>query len=256
MYVGVTSSSSRTPTGDLLMSIHDVLLDYYGPQTWWPTRTGSAWEIMIGAILTQHTTWTNVELAIDNLEAVWGQDGLRDPQVIGDAPMEAITAAVRPSGFFTQKPQRLVTLARFVQEKGGLDVLAASCEGTNELRRELLNLNGVGPETADAILLYALNRPVFVADAYAVRLCSRWGLIEPTAKYGEVQALFMDNLLHDASLFNEYHALIVMHGKALCRPRPQCEACPLNLPLAVSVEDGREWACPKLYTIYANEKGI
>jgi endonuclease-3 related protein len=237
------------PTGDLLMAIHDTLLNYYGPQVWWPTRTGSAWEIILGAILTQHTTWTNVELALGNIEAVWGLDGLRDPQVIANAPLDAIMAAVRPAGFFTQKPNRLVTLARYVLEKGGLDALVTSRQETAELRRELLNLNGVGPETADAILLYALNRAMFIADAYAVRLCSRWGLAQPTAKYAEVQALFMDNLPHDARLFNEYHALIIMHGKALCRPRPLCEACPLNRPVPVGVQDGEDWICPKLYTI-------
>lgn len=235
--------------GDLLMAIHDTLLGYYGPQTWWPTRTGSRWEIVLGAILTQHTTWTNVELALANMESIWGVDGLRDPRIVLDAPLEAITAAVRPAGFFTQKPQRLVTLARFVLEKGGLDTLAASGETTVDLRRELLALNGVGPETADAILLYALDRAMFIADAYAVRLCSRWGLCLPTSKYAEVQALFMDNLPHNARLFNEYHALIVMHGKALCKPKPACEACPLNLAVPVGVELGETWTCPKLYTV-------
>lgn len=241
--------SGRTPTGDLLMTIHNTLLAYYGPQTWWPTRTGSAWEVILGAILTQHTSWTNVELSLANVETIWGQAGLRDPQIIADAPLDAIMAAVRPSGFFTQKPQRLMTLARYVLAKGGLDALAASTEATQDMRRELLALNGVGPETADAILLYALNRPMFIADAYAVRLCSRWGLCLPTAKYAEVQALFMDNLPHDAGLYNEYHALIVMHGKALCKTRPNCEACPLNLPVAVGVESGNAWTCPKLYTV-------
>lgn len=233
---------------DLLLAIHDSLLALYGPQTWWPTRTGSVWEIMLGAILTQHTSWTNVELALGNMESVWGLDSLRDPEVVLGAPLEAITAAVRPAGFFTQKPQRLVTLARFVMEKGGPAELAASVESTSDLRRELLSLKGVGPETADAILLYALNRPMFVADAYAVRLCARWGLAAPTAKYADVQALFMDNLPHDAALFNEYHALIVMHCKQLCRPKPLCEACPLNRLVPVSVEIGEGWVCPKLYT--------
>jgi endonuclease-3 related protein len=232
----------------LLMSIHDVLLTYYGPQSWWPTRTGSAWEIMLGAVLTQHTAWTNVELALDNIQAVWGEEGLRRPEVLLDAPLEALAAAVRAAGFYTQKPRRLQTLARFVAEKGGLEALEASAEETAVLRGELLGLKGIGPETADAILLYALNRPVFVADAYASRLCARWGLLEPKAGYYAVQKLFMDNLPHDAVLFNEYHALIVSHAKALCRPKPLCEACPLNLPVPVGVEGMESWVCPKLYT--------
>lgn len=243
---------AQSVTGHLLMAIHDTLLTYYGPQSWWPTRTGSAWEIMLGAILTQHTSWNNVELALANIAALWGEDGLRRPEVVLEADLESLTAAVRPAGFYTQKPQRLRTLARFVMAKGGLDAMLASGQETVDLRKELLTLKGVGPETADAILLYGSKRAVFVADAYAVRLCARWGLVEPTASYGEVQALFMDNLPHDAALFNEYHALIVSHAKALCKPRPLCESCPLNLMLPVGVHPDASWICPRLYTI---EKG-
>src|SRR5262249_34453714 len=113
-------------------------------------------------------------------------------------------------------------------------------------RKRLLNVWGVGPETADAILLYALGRPVFVADAYALRLASRCGLIEPGAGYYEVKALFVDNLPGDAALFNEYHALIVAHAKNLCRPRPLCERCPLARPLPL--DEGQSWRCPRLHT--------
>ena len=233
----------------LLVAIHDALLAYYGPQSWWPMRTGSAWEIMLGAVLTQHTSWTNVELALGNIQVVWGEEGLRRPEVLLAAPLDVLEAAVRPAGFYTQKPHRLQTLARFVVEKGGLEALKASGEETAVLRAELLGLKGIGPETADAILLYALNRPVFVADAYALRLCARWGLVEPKAGYYAVQKLFMDNLPHNADLFNEYHALIVSHAKTLCRPRPLCEACPLILPVPVGVEGMEGWTCPKLYTV-------
>jgi endonuclease-3 related protein len=241
--------AQSTPTGHLLMAIHDELLGYYGPQQWWPTRTGSMWEIMLGAVLTQHTSWTNVELSLSNMEAIWGLEGLRQPDVVLNAPLEAVTAAVRPAGFHTQKPERLKTLARFVASRGGADALLASPQATAQLRTELLALKGVGPETADAILLYALNRPMFVADAYAVRLCARWGLAAPTAGYHAVQALFMDNLPHDAALFNEYHALIVSHAKDLCRPRPLCDQCPLNRTLSIGVEGMSGWNCPKLYTV-------
>jgi endonuclease-3 related protein len=181
--------------------------------------------------------------------ASWGEDILRRPEVAMSVPLDQLAAAARPAGFHTQKPQRLQTLARFVIEKGGLAALQASREETAQLRKELLGLKGVGPETADAILLYALNRPVFVADAYAERLCARWGLVEPAASYHTVQQLFMDNLPHDAALFNEYHALIVSHAKQLCKPSPLCEACPLDRPVPVGAEETQTWTCPKLYTI-------
>ncbi len=229
------------------MSIHDALLAYYGSQSWWPTRTGSAWEIMLGAILTQHTSWRNVEVALGNIETRWGADGLRRPEVLIDAPLEEVTAAVRTAGFYTQKPERIRTLAGFVVENGGPEALAASGDGVEELRGKLLALKGIGPETADAILLYALGRAVFVADAYALRLCIRWGLVRPNASYHDVQRVFMDNLPHDAGLFNEYHALIVLHAKRICKPRPVCEICPLNLSLPVDVSMDAAWICPKLY---------
>lgn len=232
----------------LLLRIYQELSSHYGPQSWWPTRTGSVWEVLLGAILTQHTSWTNVAQAFDRIEAAWGSEGLSRPEIILSAPLDTLTAAVRPAGFHTSKPQRLATLARFVMEHGGPEVMAASAEPTSDLRRALLALNGIGPETADAILLYALKRPVFIADAYAVRLASRWGLVPPTASYSTVQALFMDNLPHDPALFNEYHALIVTHSKAICRPRPLCQACPLNRPLSFGVEKPSAWNCPKMYT--------
>jgi endonuclease-3 related protein len=232
----------------LLLRIYQELSSHYGPQNWWPTRTGGVWEVLLGAILTQHTSWTNVAQAFNRIEAAWGLEGLSRPEVILSVPLDTLTAAVRPAGFHTSKPQRLVTLASFVMEHGGAEALAASGEPTTDLRRELLVLNGIGPETADAILLYALKRPMFIADAYAVRLASRWGLLPPTSSYAPTQALFMDNLPHDSALFNEFHALIVTHAKALCRPRPLCQACPLNRPLSFGPAMTAAWICPKLYT--------
>ena len=240
-------------TPALLLRIYQELSAHYGPQNWWPTRTSGVWEVLLGALLTQHTSWTNVAQAFDRIEAAWGLEGLSRPEVILSAHLDALTAAVRPAGFHTSKPQRLVTLARFVMQHGGPEALAASGEPTSDLRRELLALNGIGPETADAILLYALKRPVFIADAYAVRLASRWGLASPTASYSTVQALFMDNLPNDPALFNEYHALIVTHAKALCRPKPLCQVCPLNRPLSFGAEKPSAWICPKMYT---DQKGI
>lgn len=233
---------------NLLTAIYNVLLGKYGPQRWWPSSTGSPWEIMLGAVLTQRTSWTNVELSLGNMAALWGPESLAEPKVVLDAPDNTLAAVLRPSGFHSSKPKTLKGLAGYVANKGGTVALANSVETTGVLRSELLSIWGVGPETADAILLYALGRPVFVADAYAQRLAARWGLLKPTATYNEIQALYMDNLPHDATLFNEYHALLVAHGKDLCRPRAKCEICPLNQPVRVG-DSGLEWICPRLYTI-------
>lgn len=246
-----TAPASDLP--DILAAIYRELSSYYGPQHWWPTHSGSPWEIMLGAVLTQNTTWTNVELALGNILSAWGPDGLKSPEMALQAPIEVLTALLRPAGFYTIKPQKVRNLARFVAEEGGLDALLQSKESTGALRDRLLDIWGIGPETADAILLYALRRPVFVADAYTLRLASRWGLLGREAKYDEVQGLFADNLPRDTQLYDEYHALIIAHGKGLCRPRPRCEACPLNQPLTLTRPEHngsapKTWRCPRLYT--------
>jgi len=204
---------------------------------------------MLGAVLVQRTSWTNVERSLDRIEAAWGLAGLADPEQILSAKEEELVELIRPSGHYNSKPRKLRNLARFVIDAGGVKSLAASQASAAELRAALLSLWGIGPETADAILLYALGRPIFVADAYALRLASRWGLLPTNAIYNEIQALFMDNLPHDIELFGEYHALIVEHGKQTCRPRPHCHVCPLNRPLLVGVELERDvvWQCPKNY---------
>jgi endonuclease III related protein len=239
--------------GRMLMAIYRALHAHYGPQRWWPTHTGSPWEVMMGAVLTQHTTWANVAAALSNMLSVHGTRSLSIPQAVLSLPDDELAALLRPTGHYNTKPRRLKNLARFVVEEGGTAALAASRENTQSLRSRLLAISGIGPETADAILLYALGRPVFVADAYARRLASRWGLLPPTASYDAIQALFMNNLPHDASLFNEYHALIVAHGKTICRPRPQCPVCPLNrpLPLAPANDQPEVWSCPRLHTEFS-----
>ncbi len=237
-------------TGAVLIAIYSALSEHYGPQHWWPTRSGSVWEIMMGAVLTQRTSWRNVDLSLDNIERAWGVRGLSEPQSVLDASSETLVTVLRPTGHYASKPRKLQGLARAVLDMGGVDTLVASQEPTEILREWLLSLWGIGPETADAILLYALHRPVFVADAYALRLTSRWGLLQPTASYGEIQRLFTENLPTDVSLFNEYHALIVAHGKEICRPRPRCEVCLLNRTLLVSVTqvEALSWRCPRLLT--------
>jgi len=226
----------------ILMAIYKSLQAHFGLQHWWPTRSGSVWEIMMGAVLTQRTTWRNVERALDNVERAWGIRGLSDPELVLEASHESLIQLLRPAGHFSRKPLTLQALARLVVEAGGVAALKNSPESTEDLREKLLAVPGIGPETADAILLYALGRPVFVADAYAVRLASRWGILDPKAGYYETQRLFTEKLSADARLFNEYHALIVALGKETCMPRPLCEKCPLNRPIDVS-EDVGIWRC-------------
>ncbi|MEO6458426.1 MAG: hypothetical protein ABIO92_09180 [Chloroflexia bacterium] len=238
---------NKEQTSQILISIYQELLAHYGPQNWWPSRSGDPWEVMLGAALVQRTSWVNVERSLDRIVAAWGLAGLADPEKLLAATEEELASLIRPSGHYNSKPRKLRNLARFVIDAGGVNSLATSQVSTLELRAALLSLWGIGPETADAILLYALGRPIFVADAYALRLVSRWGLLPPNATYNEIQTLFMDNLPHDAALFGEYHALIVEHGRQTCRHRPHCHICPLNRQLLVGVDLGREvvWQCPK-----------
>ncbi|MDW7645061.1 MAG: endonuclease III domain-containing protein [Desulfuromonadales bacterium] len=195
---------------------------HYGPLHWWPADT--PFEVAVGAILTQNTTWTQVEKAIDNLR----QADLLSPAALRRVALSDLELMVRPAGFFRQKAHRLKLLVEhlFAHHDGRLETLLAG--PTDQVRRELLSLKGVGPETADSILLYAGGHPVFVVDAYTHRLCSRLGLYAGRVDYQALQSLFMGHLPADAALFNAYHALIVQVCKDVCRKRsPRCPACPL-----------------------------
>jgi endonuclease-3 related protein len=215
--MSVMPDRSPLPT---LRDIHDALLTAYGEQAWWPGET--PFEVMVGAILTQNTAWTNVEKGIAALIAADALDAgaivAMDPATLG--------SLLRPVGYFNVKARRLQNLCRWYLESGGETALAAV--PTSELRNELLVVNGVGPETADDILLYALQRPVFVIDAYTRRLFGRLGLIDPQAGYEALRQCFESALGADTALYNEYHALIVIHAKGCCRPKPRCGDCPLN----------------------------
>lgn len=206
-----------------LQQIFENLLNEYGSQSWWPAD--SPFEVMVGAILTQNTAWSSVEKAIAGLKDVCEMT----PGSLLSVPLEDLEQAIRPSGYFRQKAERLQTLCRFLNREYGGDPGSMEPVPTLTLRRQLLDLKGVGPETADSILLYALDRAVFVVDAYTVRLVSRLGLCGEDAGYREVQAVFMDSLVPDTGMFNEYHALIVRHGKERCRKRdPVCGGCALG----------------------------
>ena len=206
----------------LLETIYTTLYQTYRPQSWWPADT--PFEVMLGAILTQNTAWSNVEKALAGLKEICE---LTPEGVLSIAP-DRLEAAIKPSGYFRQKADRLRGFSRFLTDRYGGDIAMMGPVPTPALREELLALHGIGPETADSILLYALNRAVFVVDAYTVRLFSRLGLCEEKVKYNDVQNLFMENLGHDARMFNEYHALIVTHCKQRCSKRgPECVDCSL-----------------------------
>jgi endonuclease-3 related protein len=191
------------------------LFDQYGPQGWWPAD--SPFEVMVGAVLVQNTAWSNVEQAIAGLAA----RGALYPERILALP--DLAEVLRPSGCFRVKADRLRSLCRWFLASGGLAALEA--RPTAAIRAELLAVHGVGPETADDILLYALERPVFVIDAYTRRLFARFGLIGGQEDYETLRARIERALGPDVPLYQEYHALIVRHAKGSCRTRPGCERC-------------------------------
>jgi endonuclease-3 related protein len=179
---------------------------------------------MIGAVLTQNTNWKNVEKAIDNLKNgnLISIDGLHSTSVT------ELAQEIRPAGYFNVKAKRLKNLIHFIVDQYSADLDQFFEEETRSLREGLLSVKGIGPETADSILLYAAQRPIFVIDAYTHRILCRHGIMEEQTTYDELQALFMDHLPEDPVFFNDFHALIVMAGKAYCRKRPLCTRCPLE----------------------------
>lgn len=205
---------------EILVEVYRRLLSAYGPQGWWPGE--SCFEVMVGAILTQATAWRNVERAVQRLKVARALS----PEEMARLSEEEIAELIRPAGFFRQKTRRLRALLRLIGRHGRVEGLLSL--PAEELRRELLALPGVGPETADSILLYAAGYPVFVVDAYTKRILSRLGLLPgQKAGYEEVQELFQKNLPRDPKLYGEYHALLVRHAKDHCRARPRCPGCPL-----------------------------
>lgn len=218
-------------TAEQLLEIYQLLFDAFGPQHWWPGET--PFEIAVGAVLTQNTSWTNVEKAIANLKAA----GRFDPTTLHGLDIEELETLIRPAGYFRVKAKRLRNFTTWLCDRHGGDLRNLEGIGTSQLREELLAISGIGPETADSILLYALDRPVFVVDTYTARVMVRHSLIGPELDYPQLQDLFMSNLDADVPLFNEFHALLVMAGKDYCKPRPKCQTCPLQtLPHSVEIE--------------------
>ncbi|WP_018144184.1 endonuclease III domain-containing protein [Thioalkalivibrio sp. AKL6] len=198
----------------------DALRAEYGDLQWWPAET--AFEVMVGAVLTQNTSWTNVEKALANLRGI---DAL-SPEGLMALSREELAAHIRPSGYFNVKADRLRHLLAFLEASGGIEGLAAL--DTDALRAALLGVKGVGPETADDIVLYAFGRPVFVVDAYTRRLFERLDLPQARAPYDALREHVEVALGPDVAALNDLHALIVEHGKERCRPRPRCDACPVR----------------------------
>lgn len=205
-----------------LLQIYQKMFDALGPRHWWPGET--PFEVIIGAILTQNTNWSNVEKAIKNLKMA----GKLSPEGIYELSVTELAKLIRPSGFFNVKAKRVKAFINwlFSRYEGNLSKMFA--QDLQALRSELLSVKGIGPETADSILLYAGNMPTFVVDAYTHRIFSRHELIPEESTYDEMKSFFEENLPEDVQLFNEYHALLVNIGKTFCKTKKVCEPCPLK----------------------------
>lgn len=210
-------------TREILTDMYSRLHDHFGPQGWWPGET--PFEVMVGAVLTQNTNWQNVEKAIDNLKRA----GVLSFARMHDLPVDLLAEYIRPAGYFNIKAVRLKNLFDLISQEFDGDIDAMFVTETQALREMLLSVKGIGPETADSILLYAAGRPVFVVDAYTYRILLRHDLIPEEFGYNDIQELFMDNLEPDTKLYNEFHALLVCTGKEFCKKtKPKCTDCPLE----------------------------
>jgi len=203
--------------------IYQKLFFAFGPQEWWPARTRL--EVIVGAILVQNTNWGNVEKAIVNLR----QQHLLSLEKLKNISTQQLALVIKPAGYFRVKAKRLKNFIHFLFKEfdGSLNMMAK--KRVPQLRQSLLSVNGVGPETADSIILYAFNKPVFVVDAYTKRVFTRHKFVKNTIDYQALQSLFSESLVADAIMFNEYHALIVYLGKTFCKlKKPLCALCPLK----------------------------
>lgn len=207
---------------DALEEIYHRLLKHFGPQHWWPGDT--PFEIMVGAILTQNTNWQNVEKALANLK----EAKVLSLPALADLPVERLAEYIRPAGYYNIKAGRLQNLFAMIAEHWDNDLDYLLQQPATVLREQLLSVKGIGPETADSMVLYAAEQPIFVVDTYTHRILSRHELIAEDTDYFQLQEIFTDNLEEDVSLFNEYHALLVQVGKNFCKKsKPKCEKCPL-----------------------------
>lgn len=205
-----------------LLELYRRLLNTFGPQGWWPGET--PFEVALGAILTQNTNWQNVSRVIDALKA----EGNLDPVRLGEMTEAELAKHFRPAGYYNLKARRVRNFLDFFVARFGSSMQNMAEEDWEPLRDELLGLHGIGPETADSILLYALHKPTFVVDAYTFRILSRHGLAADPCSYEELRQFFMDRLPPEVPLYQEFHALLVRLGKEFCRPQSRCLGCPLE----------------------------
>ena len=207
----------------LLMHFYDTLRFSLGPSRWWPGE--SPFEICVGAVLTQNTNWSNVQKAINNLK----NRDLLHPEKMASVDEKTLAELIRPSGYFRIKARRLKNLLEFLRLECAYDLSCLSGRDLHQLRDKLLQVKGIGPETADSILLYALEKPSFVVDTYTRRILNRHFLVHEDIDYHELRDFFMDRLPEDVAMYNEYHALLVRTGKEWCRKNnPRCDGCPLG----------------------------
>ncbi|MCA9408354.1 MAG: endonuclease III domain-containing protein [Candidatus Omnitrophica bacterium] len=206
----------------ILIKIYNSLYNEFGPQNWWPGDT--AIEIIVGAILTQNTNWTNVEKALFNLKKARNLS----VEALKKIPQSKLARLIKPAGYFNVKAKRLKNFMRFLDNEFAGNLNKMGKMSLPDLRKGLLSVNGIGPETADSILLYVFSKPIFVVDAYTKRFLYRHNIVGQDAEYHAIQDIFMQALHHEVMMFNEFHALIVRLGKEYCKPKPSCQQCPLN----------------------------
>lgn len=217
--MAVSSTEQFNPPSDTLHALYQHMRALYGEQPWWPAE--SPFEVVVGAVLTQNAAWRNVEKAIVQLKSA----GMLSLDALLDSEHDTLADLIRPSGYFNIKARRLRNLCAFIADQGGMEGLAG--QPLVAQREGLLGVHGVGPETADDILLYALDRPVFVVDTYTRRLLRRHSLARGDESYETLRAGLERALTPDVYLYQQYHALIVMHAKAVCRKSPACDQCGL-----------------------------
>ena len=205
----------------ILLGFYDRLFEFFGPQEWWPAR--SRFEVIIGAILTQNTAWKNVEKAINNLRSA----GVLNYRKLKELSQRRLASLIKPAGYYNVKAERLKSFINFLSSEYQGNLSRMLEEKTPVLRQRLLEVRGIGKETADSIILYAAGKPVMVIDAYTKRIFLRHGLISENSSYDYIQKLFMDNLPGDSLFYNEFHALIVRLGKEYCLKKPRCNTCPI-----------------------------
>lgn len=213
-------------SGRRLKEIYGKLHSHFGPQHWWPGD--SPFEIILGAILTQNTAWSNVETALNNIRKA----DLLNPVKLHETDTDVLAFMIKPSGYYNQKAKKIKNFLNYFMENYGGDIRRLKSADMESLREELLSIKGIGLETADSILLYALEKPAFVVDTYTYRILLRHNFIFEDASYQEIQELFLSNLEENIQLFNEFHALFVACGKEFCKKRaPLCGNCPLQYDL-------------------------